>query len=132
MSLNATRLESVRHVFLSAMRSQTGNGASSSPLERPWIGLVPAEMPGVDSRGSATPTSTLRDSTPPKGWPAIIWIGVLGTILDPGARRATRPVSTENSARAVSPRAANRREFAHRDQTRRYGRLCGLHANDTN
>jgi NitT/TauT family transport system permease protein len=47
-SLNATRLESVRHVSLQAIRSQTGKEVRLA-LGTVWIVIVPAEMLGVDS-----------------------------------------------------------------------------------
>lgn len=89
-SLNATRLETVRHVYLPAIRSQAGTGFRLA-LGTAWIVIVPAEMLGVDS-GLGYAILDARDRLDyPELMAIIIWIGVLGTILDLAARRLTRP-----------------------------------------
>ncbi|HVR79967.1 MAG TPA: ABC transporter permease [Acidimicrobiia bacterium] len=89
-SLNATRLETVRHVFLPAIRSHVGTGIRLA-LGTAWIVIVPAEMLGVDS-GLGYAILDARDRLDyPELMAIIIWIGILGTLLDLGVRQATRP-----------------------------------------
>lgn len=89
-SLNATRLETVRHVYLPAIRSQIGTGVRLA-LGTAWIVIVPAEMLGVDS-GLGYAILDSRDRLAyPELVAIIIWIGILGTVLDRTIRRATRP-----------------------------------------
>jgi len=89
-SLNATRLETIRHVYLPAIRSQAGTGFRLA-LGTAWIVIVPAEMLGVDS-GLGYAILDARDRLDyPELMAIIIWIGALGTILDLAARRLTRP-----------------------------------------
>jgi len=88
-SLNATPLETVRHVYLPAIRGHIGTGIRLA-LGTAWIVIVPAEMLGVDS-GLGYAILDARDRLDyPELMAIIIWIGVLGTILDLGVRRATR------------------------------------------
>lgn len=89
-SLSATRLETVRHVFLPAIRSHVGTGIRLA-LGTAWIVIVPAEMLGVDS-GLGYAILDARDRLDyPELMAIIIWIGILGTLLDLGVRQATRP-----------------------------------------
>jgi NitT/TauT family transport system permease protein len=103
-SLNATRLETVRHVYLPAIRSQTGTGIRLA-LGTAWIVIVPAEMLGVDS-GLGYAILDARDRLDyPELMAIVIWIGVIGTILDLAARRLTRPRLASKSLRE-QPRLA--------------------------
>ncbi|MGH8870748.1 MAG: ABC transporter permease [Acidimicrobiia bacterium] len=105
-SLNATRFETVRHVFLPAIRGHIGTGIRLA-LGTAWIVIVPAEMLGVDS-GLGYAILDARDRLDyPELMAVIIWIGVLGTILDLGVRRATRPRLNGKPAPSPSSGPAN-------------------------
>lgn len=89
-SLDATRAEIVRTVYLPAIRAHIGTGIRLA-LGTAWIVIVPAEMLGVDS-GLGYAVLDARDRLDyAELMGIIVWIGLLGTLLDIAIRRATRP-----------------------------------------
>lgn len=100
-SLNATRTEILRTVYLPAIRSHIGTGVRMA-LGTAWIVIVPAEMLGVDS-GLGYAVLDARDRLHYGELMAVIvWIGALGTLIDMAVRRATRP-RLDRAARRSSP-----------------------------
>ncbi|MGH8871065.1 MAG: ABC transporter permease, partial [Acidimicrobiia bacterium] len=79
-----------RHVYLPEIRGHLGTGVRLA-LGTAWIVIVPAEMFGVDS-GPGYGILGARDRLDyPELTAIVIWIGVLGTLLDLAVRRFTRP-----------------------------------------